>query len=99
MPKESTIWGIHAGRTGDADSLFLEMNVIALGWDKMGDLTQLPNDREAYKARVAAVFPNKKPAAIPGTAGRLICFVPQMQNGCLIFFPPKQRPHDHHRPI
>lgn len=30
-----TIWGIHAGKTGDADTLFLEHNVIALGWDQV----------------------------------------------------------------
>ncbi|HET8563923.1 MAG TPA: hypothetical protein VFM35_08645, partial [Candidatus Binatia bacterium] len=31
MPEnEKTIWGIHAGKTGDADSLFLKKNYIAL---------------------------------------------------------------------
>lgn len=32
MPTEQTIWGTHAGRTGDADWLFMKQNVIALGW-------------------------------------------------------------------
>ena len=30
------IWGIHAGRTGDADTLFLKQNCIAIGWEEMG---------------------------------------------------------------
>jgi hypothetical protein len=33
-----TIWGIHAGKTGDAHTLFKENNVMALGWMEMGDL-------------------------------------------------------------
>jgi hypothetical protein len=37
-----TFWGIHTGATGDADKLFLQNNVIALGWPEMGDLTTLP---------------------------------------------------------
>ena len=39
------MWGIHAGRTGDADSLFLKQNCIALGWVKAGDLSVLKPDR------------------------------------------------------
>ena len=37
----SIIWGIHAGRTGDADDLFLKHNVIALGWKDAGDISKL----------------------------------------------------------
>ena len=37
-----TIWGIHAGKTGDADRLFMKHNVVALGWVEMGDLGALP---------------------------------------------------------
>jgi restriction system protein len=35
---EATIWGIHAGATGDAESLFMKEHVVAVGWDKFGDL-------------------------------------------------------------
>ncbi len=27
---EKTVWGIHAGKTGDADSLFIKKNIVAL---------------------------------------------------------------------
>jgi hypothetical protein len=33
-----TIWGIHGGRTGDADSIFLKKNQMTIGWIEMGDL-------------------------------------------------------------
>lgn len=38
----ATLWGIHGGRTGDADGIFLKKNQVALGWDAMGDLAALP---------------------------------------------------------
>jgi len=34
-----TLWGIHAGRLGDADRLFLNKDVIAIGWNEMEDVT------------------------------------------------------------
>lgn len=48
---ETAIWGIHAGRTGDADFLFLNKQCVAIGWAKMGDLSVLPATREAFKLR------------------------------------------------
>jgi hypothetical protein len=29
------LWGIHVGKTGDAESLLLKKNCIAAGWAKM----------------------------------------------------------------
>ena len=52
---ETTIWGIHAGKTGDADTLFLKGNTIGIGWDPMGDLAAIPPNRDAFKAAVAMV--------------------------------------------
>jgi predicted restriction endonuclease len=43
-----TIWGIHAGRTGDAHTLFLQRGVIAIGWKAMGDLSAIPANRDAF---------------------------------------------------
>ena len=86
---ESTLWGIHAGSAGDADSLFLKANVIALGWSQMGDLARLEPDREAFKARVAQVFPDHKPGAIPVHASELYRFVHEMAPGDLIAYSSK----------
>ena len=86
---EATIWGIHGGATGDADSLFLTKNCVALGWSRMGDLSKLTPDREAFKARVAEVYPDKKPGAIPNNAGQLYRFVHEMKRGDLVAYPSK----------
>lgn len=87
---EATIWGIHAGKTGDADTLFFKKKYIAIGWSKIGNLGELQADREAFKAKVAEVYPEKKPGAIPNNAGQLFRFVHEMKLGDLVVFPSKR---------
>jgi restriction system protein len=90
MLSEATMWGIHGGRTGDADSLFLERGVIALAWDEIGDLSDAAPDREAFKQLVASAYPGKKPGAIPVEAGQLYRFVHELRTGDLIIYPSKR---------
>ncbi|WP_316398027.1 restriction endonuclease [Bradyrhizobium sp. 33ap4] len=87
---EINLWGIHGGRTGDADSLFLKKNCIAIGWASMGDLGVLAADREAFKAKVAQAYPEKKPGAWPVNAGQLFRFVHEMKAGDIIVYPSKR---------
>lgn len=74
MEKEKTFWGIHAEKTGDAESLFERKNVVAIGWEKMGDLSHFKT-REDFKKRYEEVYPDVKPGAIPVSAGQLFRFV------------------------
>lgn len=67
---ETTIWGIHAGRTVDADNLFRQKGYIALGWDELEDLSKPAPNRDAYKEAVSAAIPSYKPGAIPVAALR-----------------------------
>jgi restriction system protein len=83
------IWGIHAGKAGDAASLFLSKSCVALGWHSMGDLSKLAPTRDSYKAAVAQAYPNKKTGAIPNNAGQLFRFVHEMKVGDLVVFPNK----------
>jgi restriction system protein len=56
----------------------------------MGDLSTLAADREAFKARVAAVYPEFKPGAIPNSAGQLYRFVHEMKPGDWVAYPSKR---------
>jgi restriction system protein len=85
-----TIWGIHAGRTGEADSLFLRKNCIAIGWAEMGDLSVLKADRDAFKAKVTEVYPHVKAGAIPNYTGQVFRFVHEMKPGDLVVYPSKR---------
>lgn len=95
MSHDRTLWGIHAGRTGDADALFLDKNVVAIGWAQLGDLGSLGKDREAFKAQVAARMPHLKAGAVPNVAGQTFRFVHDMKPGDLVIYPAKAQRRIH----
>ena len=88
MP-DANLWGIHGGKTGDADDLFLKKGFIGLGWAKIGSLALLSPDRESFKARVAEVYPDRL-SAVPVNAGQLFRFVHEMKVGDLVAYPSKR---------
>jgi restriction system protein len=87
---EPTIWGIHAGATGDAHTLFLKKKVVALGWNKVGDLSTLAPNRDNFKTAVSLAYPETNPGAIPINAGQLFRFIHEMKPEDLVLYPPKQ---------
>lgn len=86
---ETPVWGIHAGRTGDAETFFLKKNRIGIGWAKVGDVSALPATRDAFKGAVETAYPDKKPGAIPNNAGQIYRFVHEMKPGDLVAYPSK----------
>jgi restriction system protein len=84
---EITVWGIHGGRAAAADALFLKKNLLALGWHKMGDLSTLSPDREAFKACIAQAYPEIKAGAIPVNAGQLFRFLYELNLGDYVVYP------------
>lgn len=91
MPdKEVIVWGIHAGKVGEADEIFLKKNYIALGWSKMGDLNVLKADRESFKTKVAECYSEQKKGAIPAYAGQLYRFVHEVKLGDIVVYPSKR---------
>lgn len=89
MSKEKTFWGIHAGKTGDAETLFEKHNVVAVGWDKMGDLSNLKT-REDFKRRYEQTYPSARPGAVAVNAGQLYRFVGELKVGDMVIFPLKR---------
>lgn len=87
--QEVTLWGIHAGAAGQGDSLFLSKNCIAVGWNKTGDLSQIPADRDNFKTHLAKTHPETKPGALPVHAGVLYRFVHDIKEGDLVVYPSK----------
>lgn len=86
---ESVVWGIHAGRTGDADALFLKKGCIAIGWDAMGDLSKLAADREAFKDRYVSAYPDAKKGGVATVSGIPYRFLHEMKVGDLVAYPSK----------
>ena len=82
---EKRLWGIH---TQD-DNLFLKHGTIAIGWREMGDLDDIENNREAFKAKYQLVYPEAKKGSIPTGSGMLYRFCHEVQIGDYIVFPSK----------
>jgi len=84
---DRTLWGVHAEKS--ADPLFLNVKLIGVGWHEVGDLSELPADRDAFKTRVANTYSQMKPTAVPGNAGQLFRFVHEVKPGDLVAYPAK----------
>ncbi|MGH7412200.1 MAG: restriction endonuclease [Candidatus Methylomirabilis sp.] len=84
---EQTIWGIHAGQYGEADELFRERNVIAIG-DYMGDLSGW-KDREDYKNAYVKANPGSAKMKVAINAGVCYRFVHEIQRHDLVVYPAK----------
>lgn len=79
------IWGIH---TKD-DNLFLKDNLIAIGWHEMGDLSKIEANRDAFKEKYMAAYPDAKKGSIATGAGMLYRFCYEAQIGDYVVFPSK----------
>lgn len=90
VSSDAVRWGIHAGKTGDAFSLFTEGGLIALGWERVPDLSQLPNDAESFREAVTSVYPEMKAGAVPVAAGQLRRFIFEMAIDDIAVFPAKE---------
>ena len=85
MLEETRIWGIH---TLD-DNLFLKENVIAIGWNEIGDLSKIAPDRDAFKKKYIETYPDDKKMQVATSAGMLYRFTHEVQIGDYIVFPSK----------
>jgi len=83
--EEKRIWGIH---TQD-DNLFLNNNVIAIGWKTFGDLSALEANREAFKEHYEKSYPDAKKGSIATSAGMLYRFINEVKVGDYVVFPSK----------
>ncbi len=83
--EEKRIWGVH---TMD-DHMFLNRDIIAIGWKAMGDLSLLPSERNAFKQKYLQVYSDAKPQSAANSAGMLYRFVHEVKIGDYVVFPSK----------
>lgn len=83
--EDRKVWGIHTHN----DSLFLNKDLIAIGWRDFGDLSKVEANRDAFKAHYKEVYPNAKKGQIANGAGMLYRFIHELQIGDYVVFPSK----------
>jgi len=76
------LWGLHHR---GAYELVGAGNIV-VGWPDAGDLTDLPNDRDAFKVRLRESFPERSEAWVANAAGQLLRFRYVMQVGELVVY-------------
>ncbi|MFZ1743514.1 MAG: restriction endonuclease [Pontixanthobacter sp.] len=81
------VWGVHMPEWVGDDPI--ECKYVCLGWNKVGNIFEMPADREAYKLAIQAAYPEKKPGAVPVDAGTLFRFAHEVKEGDLIVYPSK----------
>ncbi|AGP30404.1 restriction endonuclease [Corynebacterium terpenotabidum] len=80
------IWGIHN------DTLtheLVDQGFVSIGWDGLGDLTQIRRGREGLKKALTPLEPNAKVQSIAGQAGVLFRFAHEIQVGDIVVAPYK----------
>ncbi len=89
MATTPTVWGMHAGVGGAADSIFQEEHQIAIGWDDLGDLSGLPDRHQAFKDHMRAKGYEGSEQTIGVKAGMIYRFVHKMKKGHVVVYRPK----------
>lgn len=78
-----TLWALH--HSGGLQ--LVEEGVIRIGWPDGGDLTDLPDAREAFKEHLRSHFADKGESWVANAAGQLLRFRHTMEVGELIAYP------------
>lgn len=84
------VWGIHNDAI-PASQLIAE-GFVSIGWDEVGDLQLIGDDKEAIKALLSEKRPTDKPRAIAGWTGVLRRFAFELSVGDLVVAPNRQKP-------
>lgn len=83
--EDKKVWGIHTQN----DNLFLNKDLIAIGWRDFGDLSKVEASRDAFKAHYIEAYPDAKKGQIANGAGMLYRFIHEVQIGDYVVFPSK----------
>jgi restriction system protein len=67
----------------------VDQHFVGIGWPEMGDLSRIPDDREAFKEHYRAIYPQGKPGAVPVKAGVLYRFTYKIKANDWILYPSK----------
>ena len=82
---EKKIWGIH---TYD-EALFLKDDKMAIGWKEIGNLREIPANRDDFKKKYVQVYPDASKGAVATCVGMLYRFCHEVQIGDYVVYPSK----------
>jgi len=89
--KAKAIWLVRAGRYGDQEQAVLDNDIVTIGWNELGDISNYKN-KEDFFTFFERVYPNEKPKAIINKANQVWRFKNEIEIGDLVVLPLKQEP-------
>ena len=81
------VWGIRAGKGGEAHDEFVETQVIALADAGLGNLDRIDKSRDAFYAAYRQRHPSETRTGSAGVGGKFFRFVHEVQEGDLVLYP------------
>ncbi|XVG94988.1 restriction endonuclease [Eubacteriales bacterium KG127] len=86
MTETKVVWGIHTTQ----ENLFLPNNIIAIGWEEMGDITSVGDNRDDIKKKYAKIYPDASTGSINTCVGMLYRFAYEVKIGDYVVYPSKE---------
>lgn len=83
-------WVVRAGKHGGNEDYAINNNVVVVGWDDIGDLSQI-SDREAIQKLVQETYPDESIGTQRIWTGELWAFKERIQKGDWVALPLKTR--------
>jgi len=87
-----SLWMVRAGRHGEHESLALRKKVVTIGWERLGDMSDIES-REELSRRLEEAYPDKGGKTLSSWAGQIWRFIREIRVGDLVALPLKSRPN------
>ena len=88
-PSLPKVWTIRAGKEDEANGLFMDGGLIALGWNDAGDVRKYPN-KDDFKEHLYSTYTSKRPRAVSLIAGQLYRFSNEVMVGDYALYPSRR---------
>jgi restriction system protein len=79
-------WMVRAGRRGEREARALDDGAVFVGWDEVGDLSEV-DSREELRTLLGAIYPELSPQVIANWTGQLWRFREEIVHGDLVVMP------------
>lgn len=83
-----SLWVVRAGAQGEQEEIALKESVIAIGWDELGDLSQIQS-YEQLKELFRKVYPEYNEQSVAIQVGEIWRFLYEIKKGDLVAIPLK----------
>ncbi len=86
-----SLWKIQLGKDAQREAGALEHNVVAIGWEELGDLSRFKTSREELEIFFKKQYPGSSPNSVANQVGQIWAFLSRIQINDWVACPLKTR--------